>query len=162
MKIKIFLLAIVFNSIHLGFSQEIENEDIPSIKIVSVDEDFIDFIYPIISNSKHNVSKWDKHYWYLYELNDEVILTKTPLSSILSLSILYDYSGMLTTFKNEKIFINVNKDSILNKKIQHTGFYVDFNDYDSNDGDIPFYECIAYKLDVDKKTLKFKLIAKRG
>jgi hypothetical protein len=162
MKIKIFLLAIVFNSIHLGFSQEIENEDIPSIKIVSVDKDFIDFIYPIISKSKDNTSKCSKHYWYLYELNDEIVLTKTPLSSILSLNILYDYRGMLATFKNEKVFINIKKGSILNKKIHNTEFYVDFNDYDANDGDIPFYECVAYKLDVDKKTLKFKLIAKRG
>ena len=160
---KTFLLVTLFCFVQLGFLQEIEVENTPLIKIVSVDEDFIDFIFPIISNPKCNTSNCDKYYWYLYELNDEIILTKSPLSSILSRNVLYDnYKGMLTTFKNERIFISIKTNSILNKKIYSTDFFIDFNDFDIDNGAIPFYECTAYKLNVNKKTFKFELMAKRG
>jgi hypothetical protein len=133
MKTNFLLLITILGIVELGLSQEIEIIKTPSIEVVSIDSDVIDFIYPIIiSDSINKTSKCNNFYWYLHELNDEIILTKTPLSSILLREVLYDnFISLFTTFRDEKMFISIKANSILNKKINKTNFFIDFNDFDS-------------------------------
>ena len=141
------------------FSQEIEIK--PSIELVTADSNFIEFIKPIL-NEKHP-TKSCEFYWYLYESNNEIIFSKAPLESILSYGVLHDnFDGMITIVDGTKIFINISDTSILNKKFKKSDFFIDFDDFDMESVSILFYECVAYKLNVNTKTYKLELVAKRG
>ena len=151
MRIK-FLLIMVCCLIKMGFSQESEDLQTPLIEIASIESDFTEFVISIFDKESNTDSNCDKYYWHLFELNSDLILTKSPLSSILFQNVTCkDCNGMLVMVGKDKLFININSKSILNKKIYRSGFSIDFNDFDINDGDISFYDCIAYQLEINRK-----------
>ena len=162
MKNRILLLIFFLLLGYHGFSQEIEPDMKPIIEVVSVDNEFMNFLDSIIDNSESKSSNCNKYQWYLHELNNDIVLTKAPMSSILYRDVLYDgYKGMALVYRGKEVFISIQSNSILNKKISKSGLYIDYNDFDSSNIDIPFYECEAYKLRVDKKTLKIEIVSKR-
>ena len=144
MKAKI-LIIIFISLINPCYSQD--TKIFPSIEVVSPTPRFLEFVNSFIID-KEDTSECSKYYWYLYEReNKEIILTKSPLSSILSYNVLNkDIKGMVLIIGKVKIFMNIKSESIFNKQIYNSGLFVDFSYFDINTADVVFHDCRAYKV----------------